>query len=159
MTHTRCASRNFAGAVLLALLPLASACGTSTPTGSTTATLSTATSATTPSAVASTSTATTTAAATNQAYCDALRTGQTELGKISGGVTDPAAAKQGMAALEKMQAAAPDEVASAWADLITMMKAVTSGDMNAAAAAADKAQQGMTAIEQHAKAECGITLS
>lgn len=159
MTHTNGATLRFAGAMLLAVLPLASGCGSSTPTGSTTAAASSTMSATSTSPVAPTSTETTTAASTNQAYCEALRTGQAELGKISGSVTDPAAAKQGMAALQKMAAAAPDAVAPAWADLLAMMKAVTSGDMNAAGAAAEKGQKAMTTIEQHAKAECGITLS
>jgi hypothetical protein len=146
--------RVFAGAVLLAVLPLTAACGTSGPSTAPTAGSS---SSVAQSASASTPAATATAASAE--YCEALKAGQADLSKITGTLNDPVAAKQGLAVLEKMAAAAPAEVAPAWEDFIALIQAVTSGDTNAVAAAAAKAEPAMTAIEAHAKTECGITLS
>jgi hypothetical protein len=148
--------RVFTGAILLAVLPLTAACGTSGTSAAPTATAGSSSSVA-PSATASTPGATATAAGAE--YCEALKAGQADLSKITGTLNDPVAAKQGLAVLEKMAASAPAEVAPAWADFIALIQAVTSGDTNAVAAAAAKAEPAMTAIEAHAKTECGITLS
>lgn len=160
MTPPSHTTRRVLTAALLGLiLPLTAACGSgATATSPTTAAGSSSTTVA-PETTTSTTAATATAGAATTAYCEALRTGQADLNKISGTLNDPAAAKQGLAVLEKMAADAPAEVAPAWDDFIALIEAVTSGDTNAVAAAAAKAEPAMASIEEHAKAECGITLS
>jgi predicted small lipoprotein YifL len=152
--------RLITGAVLVAVLPLTAACGTSGPSAAPPSAASTGMASSTsvaPSATESTTAATATAAGGE--YCEALKAGQADLSKITGSLNDPAAAKQGLAVLQKMAASAPAEVAPAWSDFIALIEAVTSGNTKAVAAAAAKAEPAMKAIETHAKTECGITLS
>lgn len=159
MTSTRLIGRTLTGALLVAVLPLAAACtsgGTSTETTATSSPTSTTTMSSSPATETSTGQ---TAAGENSAYCDALKEGTAALEQVPGTINDPEAAKQALAILQKVEAAAPEEVKGAWSDLVAFAEAASTGDSNAVAAAAAKLQTSMTDIETHAKTECGITLS
>jgi hypothetical protein len=144
--------RLLAGAALVAVLPLAAACGSSTPTAAPTVAASSSSSSDAPSTTAS-------ATAAGADYCEALRSGQAELEKITGSINDPAAAKQGLAVLEQIAAAAPAEVKDQWADFVEFIEVVVAGDTAALPTVMDKMTTSMTTIEQHAKSECGIDMS
>lgn len=162
MTHISGASRRLSGILLCAVLPFAAACGADTATATASATSVPRVSTSTPAATSAVPTTTASAApAAASGYCAALRTGQAELEGITGTLGDPAAVKAGLAALGKMQAAAPAELKPAWADFIELIKVASADDPSALATAADKADKAdvaMKKIQQHAKAECGFTL-
>lgn len=147
--------RTLAAAAAAAVIPFAAACGSGTgPTATTGG------SSSSPSAASSTSSsASATADAGAQAYCDALKSGQKELESMSAKITDKAALEQGLGVLEKIQAAAPAEVRSAWGDFVEFVKTAAAGNTGAMAGAMEKMQAASTKIATHAKSTCGINMS
>ena len=160
MTHTRPARRLLATVALTATIPLATACGSSTQPSSTAGSTASASSSASASASSSASSTTTSApAAADAAYCAALESGQKELESMSSKISDKAALEQGKVVLQKIEAAAPEEVKQAWADLIAFVDAAASGDKSAVTAATAKMDASSTKIEAHAKATCNLDIS
>ena len=162
MTHiTHTLRRVGAGLTLAAVLPLAAACGSgSTPTTTGTPAASTTTSIAAPVSPTASATATASASAAGDeaAYCAALATAQTDLDRISGNISDPAALQQGLAVLERVQAAAPGEVKQAWGDFIAFIETAAAGNTSAMTDAMAKMEAASTTIQTHAKSACGIEL-
>jgi hypothetical protein len=157
MTRTRGVRRLLATVALAATIPLAAACGSSTQPPSTGAGSGSASaSSSAPSASGSTTSA---ADVADSAYCSTLESGQKELESMSSKISDKAALEQGRAVLEKIEAAAPDEVRQAWGDLIAFVDAAVSGDKSALTAATAKMDASSTKIEAHAKATCNLDIS
>ena len=152
MTHTRRARRLLATVALTATIPLATACGSSTQPSSTAGSTASASSS-------ASSTTTSASAAADSAYCAALESGQKELESMSSKISDKAALEQGKVVLQKIEAAAPDEVKQAWGDLIAFVDAAASGDKSAVSAATAKMDASSTKIEAHAKATCNLDIS
>jgi hypothetical protein len=157
MTHTRSPRRLLVAVALAAVLPLASACGSSTPPPATGGSASSSASSAAPSTSATSDTAT--ASGDDAAYCEALKTGQKELEGISTSITDQAALKQGLAVLQKIKDAAPDEVEQAWGDFIEFVESAAAGNTSAMASGMEKMNAAGTKIEAHAKSTCGLDIS
>jgi len=157
MTHTPRARRLLATVALAATIPLATACGSSTPPPSTGA--GGGSTSASPASAPSSTTTTSAPAQADSAYCAALESGQKELESMSSKISDKAALEQGKAVLEKIEAAAPEEVKQAWGDLIAFVDAAASGDKSAVTAATAKMDASSTKIEAHAKATCNLDIS
>ncbi|CAN7413095.1 hypothetical protein LJR027_002469 [Terrabacter sp. LjRoot27] len=155
MTHTPRVRRLLATVALAATIPLATACGSSAPP-TTAAGSSSSSASSAPSATPSTTSA---PSGADSAYCTALESGQRELESMSSKISDKAALEQGKVVLEKIEAAAPDEVKQAWGDLIAFVDAAASGDKSAVTAATAKMDASSTKIEAHAKATCNLDIS
>ena len=151
MTHTTSVRRLLATAAAAAVIPFAAACGSGTTPPATTGGSS--------SGSAASSSATATADAGAQGYCDALKSGQKELESMSAKITDKAALEQGLGVLQKIQAAAPEEVKSSWGDFVEFVKTAAAGNTSAMAGAMEKMQAASTTIATHAKSTCNIDMS
>jgi hypothetical protein len=160
MSHiTQTLRRVATGLTLAAVLPLAAACSSgSTPTTTGTPAASTTTSIPASAGPTTSATAPGTAAGDDAAYCGALATAQTQLDQISGNISDPAALKQGLAVLERVEGAAPGEVKQAWGDFIAFIETAASGNTSAMTDAMAKMEAASTTIQKHAKSACAIEL-
>ncbi len=159
MNRTRSPRRLLAAVALAAVLPLASACGSSTTPPTTGGSASSSASSSGSTSATSATSDTATASGDDAAYCEALKAGQKELEGISTSITDMAALKQGLAVLAKIKAAAPDEVEQAWQDFIAFVEAAAAGNKAAMTSAMGKMNAAGSKIEAHAKSACGLDIS
>ncbi len=90
------------------------------------------------------------------AYCAALQAEQGELSALSGAVTDREAVQRGVAALQRIQDVAPEEVRPAWGDFIAFAVTAALGAATARPGATDRLRGARATIAAHAGRTCGV---
>ncbi len=111
--------------------------------------------ATSPAVTSPSSSPSTVAAAPVAAYCAALKDEQDELTALSGAVTDREAVQRGVAALQRIEDVAPEEVRPAWGDFIAFAVTAEKGDAAALVGATERLAAASATIAEHAARTCG----